>query len=116
MGGEVGAANCYCDQQFHGSERYSADQLLHTVTNCYLGVTGTVRLTHQSQVHLTVTEERYSAANCYMGGRGTVRPTVTWEGEVQCGQLLHGRRGALTVRPTVTWEGEVQCGQLLHGR
>ena len=70
--------------------------------------------------------DRYSVANCYMGVRGTVRPTVTWEGEVQCGQLLHGREslsstkcymgGIGTVWPTVTWEGEVQCGQLLHGR
>ena len=26
-----------------------------------------------------------------MGGKGEVQATVTWEGEVQCGQLLHGR-------------------------
>ena len=62
----------------------------------------------------------------YMGGKGEVQATVTWEGEVKCGPLLHGLercsaahcymgwRGA--VWPTVTWEGEVQCGQLLHGR
>ena len=52
------------------------------------------------------------------------RPTVTWEGEVKCNQLLHGRErysatncymgGRGEVRPTVTWEGEVS-GQLLHG-
>ena len=57
-------------------------------------------------------------ANCYIGARGTVRPTVTWEGEVQCGQLLHGSerysvancymRGRGTVRPTVSWEGELK--------
>ena len=66
-----------------------------------------------------------SATNCYMGGRGEVQPTVTWEREVQCDQLLHGsERSGLTVtgvrrgevRPTVTWEGEVKCNQLLHGR
>ena len=61
-----------------------------------------------------------------MGGRGEVRPTVTWEGEVKCNQLLHGRErysatncymgGRGEVRLTVTWEGEVKCDQLLHGR
>ena len=68
----------------------------------------------------------------------TVRPTVTWEGEVKCDKLLHGRErlsltncymggrgevqltvtweGEVQCDPTVTWEGEVQCDQLLHGR
>ena len=58
--------------------------------------------------------ERYRAANCYMGARGTVRPTVTWEGEVQCDQLLHGRE-----RYSVTncyMGGRGKCDQLLHGR
>ena len=72
-----------------------------------------------------------------MGARGTVWPTVTWEGEVKCKQLLHGsetysanqllhgcerysatncyREGRGEVRPTVSWEREVQCDQLFHG-
>ena len=58
--------------------------------------------------------ERYSVANCYMGGRGEVQPTVTWEGEVKCDQLLQGGNGE--VRLTVTWEGEVKYDQPLHGR
>ena len=52
-----------------------------SATNCYMGVTGAV----------SYMGWRCSAANCYMGGRGEVQPTVTWEGEVKCDQLLHGR-------------------------
>ena len=59
--GKVSASNCYM-----GVRGDSA-------TNCYMGVRGD------------------SATNCYMGARGTVRPTVTWEGEVKCDQLFHGR-------------------------
>ena len=67
-----------CKQLLHGSETYSANQLLHgcerySASSCDMGVRRTVQ------------------TNCYMGVRGTVRLTVTWEREVQCDQLLHGR-------------------------
>ena len=52
---------------------------------------------------------------CYRGGKGEVRLTVTWEGEVKCNQLLHGREKG-EVRLTVTWVGKGKCNQLLHGR
>ena len=114
-----------CDQLLHGSERYS-------VSNCYMGVRGTVRLT------VTGKGEDDVRPTVFMGARGTVRPTVSWEREVQCDQLFHGSerysatncymgvRGTVrptcyigserysatkcymgvrgTVRPNVTWE------------
>ena len=35
-------------------------------------------------------------------------------GKVKLTEVLHGRESGV-VRPTVTWEGEVKCNQLLHG-
>ena len=43
-----------------------------------------------------------------------MRPTVTCEGEIKLTDYYMGGKGE--VQPTVTWEQEVQCGPLLHGR